>query len=217
MAFTGGLLVFLGVEALSEAFELQALLPSALGGSGLVLLGVALSFLGMTALAGRLSGGGTATGLALALLVAIGIGVHNLGEGLAIGAAFALGEAGLGALLILGFTLHNTTEGLAIVAPLARESSEGSPRPRIADLLVLGLIGGAPTIAGAWIGGFLYSGVWPTLFLAIGVGAILQVVVQIARQTLGERPLMTYLTSPAVAAGLAVGFLVMYATGMIIG
>ena len=96
MALTAGLLTFLGVEALTEAFELQALLPSALGGSGLVLLGVALSFLGMTALSGRLSGGGTATGLALALLVAIGIGVHNLGEGLAIGASFALGELQLG-------------------------------------------------------------------------------------------------------------------------
>ena len=97
MAFTAGLLSFLGVEALAESFELQAALPSALGGTGLVLLGVALSFLGMTALAGRLRGGLPRRGHALALLVAIGIGLHNLGEGLAIGASFALiGELQLG-------------------------------------------------------------------------------------------------------------------------
>ena len=105
MAFTAGLLSFLGVEALSEAVELQALLPAALGGAGLVLLGVASSFLGMTALAGRLGRGSGATGFALALLVAIGIGVHNLGEGLAIGTSFAVGELQLGTFLIVG--LHD--------------------------------------------------------------------------------------------------------------
>jgi zinc transporter ZupT len=222
LALTVGLLLFLMVDSGFEGLEAAAMLPESYQGAALFVFTAAGAFLALELLgswlrARRRDVPTGRTGWILALLIAIGIGIHNLGEGLAIGAAFALGEAGLGALLILGFTLHNTTEGLAIVAPLARESSEGSPRPRIADLLVLGLIGGAPTIAGAWIGGFLYSGVWPTLFLAIGVGAILQVVVQIARQTLGERPLMTYLTSPAVAAGLAVGFLVMYATGMIIG
>ena len=90
-------------------------------------------------------------GAVLALLIAIGIGLHNFGEGLAIGAAFALGEAALGTLLIVGFTLHNTTEGLAIVAPIARE------RPSVRLLITLGLIGGVPTIAGAWLGGFVYS------------------------------------------------------------
>ena len=136
MSLTAGLLVFLGIEALSEAFALQAALPSALGGSGLVLLGVALSFLGMTALSGRLSKGGTATGFALALLVAIGIGVHNLGEGLAIGASFALGELQLGTFLIVGFMIHNITEGLGIAAPVAKS------RVTLLALAALALIAG---------------------------------------------------------------------------
>ena len=113
MALTAGLLTFLGVEALAEALELQAALPSALGGAGIVLLGVATSALGMTFLSTRLSRGGVGvTGLALALLVALGIGVHNLGEGLAIGTSFATGELQLGAFLVIGFMVHNVTEGL---------------------------------------------------------------------------------------------------------
>ena len=108
-------------------------------------------------------------GAVLALLVATGIGLHNFGEGLAIGAAFALGEAALGTLLVIGFTLHNTTEGLAIVAPLARE------RPSLGQLARLGAIGGLPTIAGAWVGGIVYSPVLAVLFLGFGAGAIAQV------------------------------------------
>ena len=120
MAMTAGLLSFLGVEALSEAFTLQALLPGGLGGAGLVLLGVALSALGMTFLSSRLSRGRAGTaGLSLAFLVAIGIGVHNLGEGLAIGTSFAFGELQLGTFLIVGFMVHNVTEGLGIAAPAA--------------------------------------------------------------------------------------------------
>ena len=124
MALTAGLLSFLAVEALSEAFALQAVLPGALGGPGLVLLGVALSSLGMTFLSSRLAPRqGRHGGLALALLVAIGIGVHNLGEGLAIGTSFAFGELQLGTFLIVGFMIHNVTEGLGIAAPATRGSA----------------------------------------------------------------------------------------------
>jgi zinc transporter ZupT len=147
----------------------------------------------------------------LALLVAVGIGLHNFGEGLAIGAAFALGEAALGTLLIIGFTLHNTTEGLAIIAPIAKE------RPSIGTLIKLGLIGGLPTIAGAWLGGLLYSPVAAVLFLGLGAGAIAQVVVQISKQVAGGRPLVERFASVPTMIGLLAGFAVMYATGMLVG
>lgn len=210
MAFTAGLLAFLAFEALSEAFELQAFLPESLGGSGLVLLGVALSFLGMTALAGRLSGSsGTATGLALALLVAIGIGVHNFGEGLAIGASFAIGELQLGTFLIVGFMIHNVTEGLGIAAPVARS------RVTLLVLAGLVLVAGAPTILGAWLGGYTSSDVLAALFFGIAAGAAFQVVVEVGRYVARHAP--GGLRSGYAIVGFLAGIVVMYATGIVAG
>ncbi len=138
MALTGGLLTFLALDALSEALALQATLPGQLGGTGLVLLGVAGSYLALTLVAQRLgrrdpSSGGVLRGVTLATLVAIGIGLHNLGEGLAIGSSFALGALALGSFLIVGFMVHNVTEGLGIAAPIAdggASASDGSSASR---------------------------------------------------------------------------------------
>ena len=209
MALTAGLLTFLGVEALAEAFELQAALPSALGGSGIVLLGVALSFLGMTALAGRLGKGGGAAGLALALLVAIGIGIHNLGEGLAIGASFAVGELQLGTFLIVGFMIHNVTEGLGIAAPVAKS------RVSLAVLVGLALIAGAPAILGAWLGGYASSDVLGPLFFAIAAGAAFQVVVEVGRYVARQAP--GGLASGHAVGGFLAGIAAMYVTGVLVG
>jgi zinc transporter ZupT len=209
MAFTAGLLAFLGVEALSEAFELQAVLPAGLGGSGLVLLGVALSFLGMTALAARLGGGAAATGLALALLVAIGIGVHNFGEGLAIGASFALGELQLGTFLIVGFMIHNVTEGLGIAAPVAKT------RVTLLALAGLALVAGAPTVLGAWLGGYASSDVLAALFFAIAAGAAFQVVVEVGRYVARQAP--GGLRSGYAIGGFVAGIAAMYLTGILAG
>ena len=209
MAFTAGLLSFLGVEALSEAFEVQALLPAGLGGSGLVLLGVALSFLGMTALAGRLGRGGSATGFALALLIAIGIGVHNFGEGLAIGASFALGELQLGTFLIVGFMIHNVTEGLGIATPVAKT------RVTLLALVTLVLVAGAPTIPGAWIGGYTSSDVLIALFFAIAAGAAFQVVLEVGRYVARSAP--GGLRSGYAIGGFVAGVAAMYATGILAG
>jgi zinc transporter, ZIP family len=208
MAFTAGLLSFLGVEALTEAFDLQAALPAALGGSGLVLLGVALSFLGMTALAGRLTKGGTATGVTLSLLVAVGIGLHNLGEGLAIGASFAIGELQLGTFLIVGFMIHNVTEGLGIATPVAKS------RVTVVVLAALALVAGAPAILGAWIGGYTSSDVLGALFFAIAAGAAFQVVVEVGRYVARTAP--GGLRSGHAIAGFIAGIATMYVTGVFV-
>ena len=211
MALTAGLLSFLGIEALSEAFTLQAQLPGAIGGAGLVLLGVALSALGMTFLSGRLARGREGmAGLALALLVAIGIGVHNLGEGLAIGTSFAFGELQLGTFLIVGFMIHNLTEGLGIAAPAA----EGR-RATFLQLLGLAVIAGGPAILGAWIGGYTSSDVLGVLFFAAAAGAALQVVVEVGRFVARRAP--GGLQSGWVIGGYLAGITVMYVTGLLVG
>lgn len=87
----------------------------------------------------------------------------------------------------------------------------------VGRLALLGLVAGAPTIAGAWLGGFLYSPVWSVVFLAVGAGAIAQVVAQVVRGMAAERPLGHLLRSGSVAAGLVAGIAVMYATGMMVG
>ena len=217
LALTVGLLLFLLVDSLHEGLEATEALPGSYQGTALLVFAAAAAFLaieGFGAWLDRRSGrSGAAKGSAavIALLVAVGIGLHNFGEGLAIGAAFALGEAALGTLLIFGFTLHTTTEGLAIVAPLAKE------RAAIGRLALLGAIAGLPTIAGAWLGGFAYSPVWSVVFLGIGAGAIAQVAVQIVRAAARERPMGAYLRSAVVMAGLLLGVGIMYATGMLVG
>jgi len=143
----------------------------------------------------------------VALLVAVGIGLHNLGEGLAIGAAFALGEAALGTLLIIGFTLHNTTEGLAIVAPIA------DLRPTAGRLAVLGLIAGAPAVLGAWIGAAAFNASLAAFLFGFGAGAIVQVIVQLAPSLRDDRGRTLH---PPAVAGLLAGLALMFATGLLV-
>jgi ZIP family zinc transporter len=151
---------------------------------------------------------GSRPGYYVALLIAIGIGLHNLGEGLAIGTSYATGEIALGTSLLVGFLLHNTTEGLGIISPLTNE------RPGIGRLLLLGLIAGLPTVAGTWIGGFSYSPVWTTLFFALGAGAIAQVIYELLR--LFSRRGGGALLEPRNVAGLLSGVMVMYLTGLLV-
>jgi ZIP family zinc transporter len=216
MALTGGLLTFLAVEAFSEALELQAGLPSPLGGAGLVLLGVAVSFLTLTAISHALGGrgdgaqAGSLAGLALATLVAIGIGVHNFGEGLAIGSSFALGELALGTFFVVGFMIHNVTEGLGIAAPAAEEKRSVGVRV----LAALALVAGAPAIPGAWLGGFVTSDLLGVVFFAAAAGAAAEVVLEVGRYVAGRAP--GGLGSPHVIGGFLAGIVVMYVTGLLV-
>ena len=152
--------------------------------------------------------GQATSALHVALLIAIGIGLHNLGEGLAIGAAYSTGAIALGSFLVIGFLLHNTTEGLGILAPIATE------RPSIARLAMRGAIAGVPTVLGAWIGAFTYSPVWTTLFFAVGAGAIVQVVWELIKMF--TRRSEGGLAVPLNAAGVMAGLLIMYVTGLLV-
>jgi zinc transporter ZupT len=217
MALTAGLLTFLAFDALAEALELQAALPGAFQGVGLVVIGVAMSYLLLAWIGQWLSkrgaakeaeGSGVVAGAALSLLVAIGIGLHNLGEGLAIGSSFALGELALGSFLIIGFMVHNVTEGLGIAAPIAKS------KVSIGRLVALCLIAGAPAIVGAWIGGFLTNEVVGVLFFSIAVGAALQVVVEVGRYVQKKAP--GGLTSGYAVGGFLAGLVIMYLTGLLV-
>jgi ZIP family zinc transporter len=213
MALTVGLLLFLAIDATLEGVEIAGEGAQAFGGAALVFLGAVLAYAALAAVdafmrsrqeRARTAGVG---GLYLALLVAIGIGLHNLGEGLAIGAAYAGGALALGALLVIGFALHNTTEGLAIVAPVAAR------RPPLAALAGLGLIAGGPAILGAWIGASAFNTSLTAFLLGLGVGAIVQVIQQLApfmRDRQGR-----YL-HPGSAAGLVAGLGILYVTGLLI-
>jgi len=223
LSFTMGLLVFLGIDTIHESLELLGRVPEFLNGLMLIVLGSLGAFFGLVGL-GRVlrprrgdvaaEGGSAAvpaSGMGLALMIAIGIGLHNLGEGLAIGAAYTLGEVALGSFLIVGFTLHNTTEGLAILSPLI----EGKTRVR--DLVLLGVVGGAPTILGTWTGAFTYSDPLSLLFLGLGAGAIFQVVWVLARGRVAKgETVVEALARPLNVAGLFAGFLVMYATSLLV-
>jgi zinc transporter ZupT len=220
LSLTAGLLVFLGADALEDALESAARVPGPFQGVALILIGLSLSLLGLYAISSWLRQKRQAppkageqpnlsTPLLLSYTIAFGIGVHNLGEGLAIGGAYALGEFATTFLLIVGFMVHNLTEGIAVVAPVVRSEFKW------VHLLWLGLLAGAPTIAGTLLGAFAYTAVWAVLFLAIGAGAVFQVVIEITRHMLrqGGFPLVV---SGASFAGFALGLAVMYVTALFV-
>jgi ZIP family zinc transporter len=136
----------------------------------------------------------------LSLLIAVGIGLHNFGEGLAIGGSAAAGDIGLATVLVIGFALHNGTEGFGIVAPLAAEGD----RPSWGFLLLMGLIGGGPTFAGTAVGRQFTSDAMSVIFLTLAAGSILYVVIQLlgVAHKNGRKELIYW----GVLVGLCAGF-----------
>jgi zinc transporter, ZIP family len=214
MAVTIGLLGFLVIDGSLEGLEIGGGSAGAFGGPELLFLGAGAAYLALTAIDRQLRAGverrrraGTG-GFRLSLMVAIGIGLHNLGEGLAIGSAYAVGSLALGAFLVIGFAIHNTTEGLAIVAPLAR-----ADRPSLPRLLALGLIAGGPAVLGAVIGAAAYNPELATFLIGVGVGAIVQVIGQLlpsVRDRDGQA------LHPLSIAGILVGVGILYATSLLV-
>jgi len=211
MAITAGLLIFLGLDTLVEALENAAHAPSPFQGIGLIGMGAVATFLLLDAISRKQTSTGRSESeqrLSLAYMIAIGIGIHNLGEGLAIGAAYNIGEIALGTFLVVGFIIQNITEGLGIIAPVLRD------RPGIRSLLWMGLIGGAPAILGAWVGGFAPSPTLATLFLAVGTGAIFEVAYEIAK--LIQKDTDKQAMPMTVFSGVLTGMMLLWVTGLLI-
>lgn len=209
MALTIGLLLYLLVDMTAEALEISAQAAALFQGPVMVTLGALAAFLILMAVGRR---HGTPTGLALATYIALGIGLHNFGEGLAIGAAFAAGSAGLGAFLVLGFAIHNITEGIGIAAPILKQ------RPPWWTFIALTLLAGGPAVLGMWLGSLAYAPQWTAFALAIGAGAILQVIVEVGAymvRTNGRAASSVFLALP-VLGGLGVGVLFMYVTAALV-
>jgi len=213
LAFTVGLLLFLAFDAIEEASEIsQRHLSDIFNGQLLIMTVVILSFLILFSIGNSLikksQFSKISKPLAISLMIAVGIGFHNFGEGLAVGAAIAFGQVALSTFLIVGFAIHNTTEGFAIAAPMARTKA------MVLRLVCLGLIAGTPAIFGTWIGGFSYSPFATVVFLSIGAGAIFQVVVSIIQYMREENE--NTLSNTSIILGIGLGLIVMYLTSILI-
>ena len=207
LALTVGLLAFLLIDTIGEGLVAAGKTIERLNGVALFWVILALTTIILLALGRR---HGTAPeGLKLAFFIALGIGLHNLGEGLAVGAALATGAAALATFLVVGFTIHNVTEGIGIAAPLARE------RPTFAHFAGLAALAGLPAVAGTIIGTQAVSPLWTAICFAIGAGAILQVIIEVGALILRRTGPSSFL-SPSVASGVVSGLAVMYASALLV-
>jgi ZIP family zinc transporter len=217
LSFSAGILFFLFADVTHEGTELS----QAPGSTPILFaVGLVLGLLGPVAITHirkrRVLSRDTGTPLAphpvpngtaklfVAQMIALGIGLHNLGEGLAIGAAYAAGTFVLTNLLVIGFALHNSTEGLGISGPIASRPT-GLKQP-----LLLGFVAGAPTILGSMIGSLAFSAALGTLFFAAAAGALLYVIVELLKVS------STSGRTTSVFGGIVLGILVMFGTGFLV-
>ena len=209
LALTVGLLLYLFIDTLGEGLERGAEALDRLRGVSVVWVAGALTTLALIAV-GRRGGGGAPEGLRLSIFIAFGIGLHNFGEGLAVGAALATGAAALATFLVVGFVIHNVTEGVGIAAPVAT-----GERPSFATFLGLAALAGLPAVAGVFLGTAAVSPYWTAVAFGVGAGAILQVIIEVGAY-LARRDGAGALAGPAGAGGVIAGLGIMYATALLV-
>lgn len=208
LGITVGLLVFIAADTVREALEVSTQwgLDEGFNGTLLVLSSGVLVFLGIQYISGLLRGSGKSVPMTISIVVASGIGLHNLGEGLAIGAAIGLGQAAFTLFLVVGLALHNMTEGFAITAPVAK-------RPvRVVHLALLGMLAGTPVIAGTLIGGLAFSPLAAIILLGAAAGAIAQVICSII---IWMRSSEMPVSGSHMLAGVGIGVFVLYTVSIL--
>lgn len=208
LALSAGILTFVGIEMVEELVGFVVAVEATAVGEIAGLVALTATFAVMYAVSRwrrrTVATPATENGLHVAYLVAIALGLHSLGEGLAIGSAFALGEESLLTLLVIGFLLHNVTEGPTIVAAIARDAEA----PPIRHFALMGTLAGGTVIIGGWIGSLLVSPLVGVLFFAIAIGAIAQVILEVAelvRADAGQA--LTRLNAATFAVGIGMMFL----------
>jgi zinc transporter ZupT len=204
LALTVGLLAFLLIDTLREGLEFAAGAVERLRTETLVWVAMLISATLLLA-AGR-RGGEAPRGVALAFFIALGIGLHNFGEGLAVGASLAAGAAALATFLVIGFTVHNVTEGIGIAVPLI------DARPKLAVFVGLVLLAGLPAVTGVWLGALAVRPLWLALSFGVAAGALLQVIIEVGAMML-RRPAAL---GPASLGGVAAGLGIMYVTALLV-
>jgi zinc transporter, ZIP family len=207
LALTVGLLAFLLIDTIGEGLEAAAETIGRLRGT--VLFWVMLAVTTLVLLAMGRAKGAAPEGLRLATFIALGIGLHNLGEGLAVGAALATGSAALATFLVIGFTIHNVTEGIGIAVPIADE------RPKLMQFAGLAALAGFPAIVGTVLGTQAISPLWIAVCFGVGAGAILQVIIEVGALILRRSGPGQWL-SPPIAGGVSAGLGIMYATALLV-
>lgn len=207
LAVTIGLLGFLFVDTLSEGLEAAEGALDRLRAESLVWIAGAATTLVLMAIGRR--NGRPPEGMALAIFIALGIGLHNFGEGLAVGAALAAGSGALATFLVVGFTIHNVSEGFAIATPLADKE------PGMGTFIGLAALAGAPAAPGVLLGSAAFSPYWTALCFGVGAGAILQVMIELV----GMLQRRSSTRGPATVANLlggTLGLAVMYVTALLV-
>ncbi len=205
LSITIGLLIFLLIDTIVHAFEIVDTFEVVNG--NILVPTIIISFFSILLLTVNKNIIIHGNVLRLAYIIALGIGLHNLGEGLAIGAALTAGVVVLSKFLAIGFTIHNITEGFAIVSPMVRS------RVKIAHFIVLGIVAGAPVIIGSWMGVFLNIPLVSATFLAIGAAAILEVIYIIFEWMRSKNIIIL---SRHNIVGLITGMFIMYITGLLL-